>query len=77
VKGGLITLDKLDEKGFVFLDDNSNPYRCAILDSQPWLFYWNKGQKTWVTLRPVSQSEIQSFPHNLTQEQQNMYSREE
>lgn len=67
----------IDEKGFVFIDDNGNPYRCAMLGGQPWLFYWHNNHKSWVTLREVSQSEIQNFPRNLSQEQQNMYFREE
>lgn len=66
-------MNKLDEKGFVFLDEASRPYRCAMWGGQPWLMYWNDGQKCWVSLRPVTQSEIWSFPHNLTQEQQDLY----
>jgi hypothetical protein len=72
-----MALEKLDEKGFVFLDDNKRLYRCAMWGGQPWLFYWHDHQKTWVSLRQVSQMETWSFPHNLTQEQQDLYLREE
>ena len=51
-------MDKLDEKGFVFLDGANRPYRCAMWGDQPWLMYWNDSQKCWVSLRPVTQSEI-------------------
>lgn len=69
----MIILNNLDEKGFVFLDDNGNPYRCTMLGGQAWLFYWNKGQKCWVTYRPVSQLEVERFPRNLSQKHQDMY----
>lgn len=65
--------DALDSKGFVFLDANNRPFRCAMWGNKPWLFYWQEAQKRWVTLRPVSQMEIFSFPHNLTQEEQDLY----
>lgn len=63
---------KLDEKGFVFLDDDSRPYRCCMYCGTPWLFYWHP-DKVWVTLKPVTQTDIWSMPHNLTQEQQDCY----
>jgi hypothetical protein len=66
-------LEKLDEKGFVFLDARSEPYRCAMWGNEAWLFRWNHRQHCWVSLRPITQSEIWDFPRNLTQEQQDMY----
>lgn len=62
-----------DAKGFVFLDALNRPYRCALIGAQQWLMYWNHGLKCWVTLRPVTQSEVESFPHNLTQKEQDCY----
>lgn len=65
-------MDKLDEKGFVFLDRNNRPYLCAIWERVPWLFYWHPDNH-WVSLRRVSQSEMWGFPHNLTKEEQAIY----
>lgn len=65
-------MELLDEKGFVFLDELGRPFRCAIWGGEPWLFYWHKTRR-WVSLRRVNQMEIWSFPHNLTQEQQDLY----
>jgi hypothetical protein len=53
----MLILNNLDEKGFVFLDDNGNPYRCAMLGGQAWLFYL----------------EVTRFPRNLPQKHQDMY----
>lgn len=64
-----------NEFGFVFLDDYGEPFRCAMVGAEPWLMYWNHGSKNWVTLRRVSQSEIWSFPHNLTEGEQALYFR--
>jgi hypothetical protein len=62
----------LDEKGFVFLDDNNRPYKCCMWGDGPWLFYWH-ADGHWVSLKPVSQFQVWHFPHNLTDEQQEMY----
>lgn len=64
---------KLDEKGFIFLDSMNRPYQCRMLGGEPWLCYWNDGQKCFITLRAVGQCEVWSFPHNLSQEEQDMY----
>lgn len=63
---------ELDEKGFVFLDDNRKPFRCCMQGDQPWLFYWHPSNR-WVSLRKTTQSEILMFPHNLTEEEQELY----
>jgi hypothetical protein len=65
--------EKLDKKGFVFLDMDNRPFRCAMWGDEPWLFYWHDHQKAWVFLRPVPQSEVWNFPRNLTQKQQDLY----
>lgn len=61
-------MDTLDEKGFIFLDNLNRPYKCCLIENQPWLLYWHPDNK-WVTLRPVTQTEIWRFPKNLTKEQ--------
>lgn len=65
-------LKKLDEKGFVFLDRLRRPYLCKMYLDEPWLFFWHH-EKHWVSLRPVDQTEIWSFPKNLSQEKQDLY----
>lgn len=66
-------LERLDEKGFVFLDARNRPYRCCMWDGTPWLFYWHKHENHWVSLRPVTQFEVWGFPKNLSLEQQDYY----
>ena len=51
-------MEKLDEKGFVFIDGNSRPYWCRLWGGVPWFMYWNDSQKSWVTLREVNQTEV-------------------
>ena len=63
---------KLDSRGFIFLDDHNRPFRCSADNDQPWLYYWHPNNN-WVTLRPVTQAEIRSFPRNLTEVEQDMY----
>ena len=67
-----MTLELLDEKGFVFLDEAGKPFRCCMRGDTPWLFYWHPDNQ-WVSLRKVNQTEIWSFPRNLTEEQQQYY----
>lgn len=67
-----MTLELLDEKGFIFLDDNSKPYLCRMWHKRPWLFYWHPDNQ-WVSLRLLTQSDVWSFPRNLTEEQQQYY----
>ncbi len=64
-------MKELDEKGFVFLDDNTVPFRCSIWGNRAWLFRWQHDH--WVSFRPVNQSDIWTFPHNLTEVQQQLY----
>lgn len=49
---------ELNEKGFVFIDENKRPYWCRIYSGAPWFMYWHEAQKSWVTLREVSQTEV-------------------
>ena len=53
-----MALEKLDEKGFVFIDKNNRPYWCRMYFDTPWFMYWNDGEKAWVTLRQVTQTEV-------------------
>lgn len=53
-----MALEQLDEKGFVFIDGNSRPYWCRMYYNEPWFMYWHEGNKSWVTLRKVTQTEV-------------------
>jgi hypothetical protein len=65
-------MTELDERGFVFLGHDNKPYRCCLWGGSPWLFSWHP-DKHWVSLRPVTQTDVWLLPHNLTAEQQQMY----
>lgn len=66
-------MKELDEKGFVFLDDDGNAYRCCVWGNNAWLFRWHDHQKRWVSVRQLSQMDIFMLPHNLSEEQQEWY----
>jgi hypothetical protein len=65
-------LKKLDSKGFIFLGADHRPYRCSMIGDEAWLHWWHPDKK-WVTMRPVSQTEIWSMPRNLTDAEQELY----
>ena len=67
-----MTMESLDEKGFVFLDAAGKPFLCRMWQGVPWIFYWHPENK-WVSLRKVTQTEVDDFPRNLTEEQQQIY----
>ena len=52
---------KLDEKGFVFIDQLRRAYNVRMWNDEPWLMYWHESGKHWVTLRLIDQAEIFSF----------------
>jgi hypothetical protein len=66
-------VELLNEKGFVFLDKALTPWLCRMWGNEPWLFRWNNSQKNWVSIKKVTQSEIFTYPHNLTEEEQDLY----
>ncbi len=63
---------ELDETGFIFLDEEREAFLCRMWDGIPWLFYWHP-EKCWAPERVVSQSEVETFPRNLTLEQHHYY----
>ncbi len=67
-----INSNELTEKGFIFLDDNSNVYLCRLWNGEPWLFYGNIDKK-WVSVRKVSLLETSLFPKNLSEKEQGLY----
>lgn len=68
-----MTLKVLDEKGFVFLDDNSRPFLVRMLGKRAWLYYWHPNNE-WVTLRPVTQVEVFEYSKKkLSEEQARFY----
>lgn len=70
-------LKELDVRGFVFLDNARKPFLCRIWGGEAWLFRWHESAQRWVSLRRVTQTEVWAFPHNLTEEQQDMYRKPE
>ena len=51
-------MKKLDEKGFVFIDDDSKPFWIRMYFGIPKIMYWNQGQQSWVVLRDATQGDI-------------------
>lgn len=56
----------LGEDDFVFVNGYLNPYfvRNIKPDGEPeewWLHYWHAGQRGWVTLRKISETEREQF----------------
>ena len=64
-------MERLDEKGFIFLDTVPRPFLCRMWKGEPWLFY--RINKKWVSLRKVTQTDVWLFPRNLSDEQQDLY----
>jgi len=50
-------MEKLDEKGFVFMFYAKATW-CCIREGSPWFMYWHNAQKSWVTLYRVNEAEI-------------------
>lgn len=65
-------MKELDEKGFVFLGDDGNAYRCCLWGDNAWLFVWHP-TNAWVSVRKLTQIDVWMFPHNLTEAQQELY----
>lgn len=65
-------MNQLDEKGWVFVADG-NAYRCCMWGERPWLFKWQDRSHLWVSVRLLTQADVWTLPHNLTQEQQDLY----
>ncbi len=65
-------MGQLDDRGLVFLDDNSRPFWCRTWGGEPWLFCLSADQK-WVSLRKVNQADVLGMPDNLTEKEQDMY----
>lgn len=69
---GVMPLQKLDERGWIFLDEANRPYLVRMWGDNAWLFWWHPEQH-WVSLRQVTQSDVWSFPKNLSEEEQQAY----
>lgn len=65
----------LDEKGFIFRWDDNNIYRCCMWGESPWLMRWNPAQNLWVSVQRLTQMDIFTLPHNLSEEEQEVYHR--
>ena len=63
-----------DDVDFVFLDDDSRPYRVMDwFDHGTWLFYWHPDNK-WVSLRKLKFSEVMLLSlRALPEEQAKLY----
>lgn len=66
-------MKELGDRGFIFLDDAKRPWLCRMWNDAPWLFYWHRQEKHWVSGKRITQSDIWAYPHNLTEKQQNLY----
>lgn len=66
-------LKPLDEKGWVFVGRDGNAYRVCMWGEQPWLFKWRDDTHLWESWHVLTQAIVWSLPHNLTQEQQDLY----
>jgi len=62
-------MEKLDEKGFVFIDGNGLPFHVRMWGGTPWLFYWHPDNK-WVSLCEINQNEIWIFNENAISKKQ-------
>ncbi len=51
----------LSEKGFVFIDEKGDSYKCQKLEGSYWLLYWNNVYKCWTTLRTITVAEIEKY----------------
>lgn len=60
---------------FIFLDFNK-PLRCKTWSGGYWLFYWHPDKK-WVSLREVTKDEVDAFPRNLSEKEQQLYKESE
>jgi hypothetical protein len=69
-----MTLEQLDEKGFVFIDENNRPFWCRMYGGRPWFMRWHEGQKSWVTLKPVNQMDVwMAHEKKISDEQAELY----
>lgn len=67
-------METLDEKGFVFIDLNYKPFWCRMWEDKPWFFYWHKGQKSWVSSRQVSQTDVLlASKRKVSEQEANLY----
>lgn len=61
-------------KKFVFIGNDSQPYAVMMLDGEPWLCYWNEGQKCFTTLRRLNRAHVTVYRGiALPDEQANLY----
>ena len=66
-------MKELNDKGFIFLDDMNRPWLCRMWNDEPWLFYWHEYENHWVSGKRVTQSDVWTFPHNLTRKEEQYY----
>lgn len=66
-------MNKLDEKGFVFIDENHTPFHVRMWGENAWLFRWHP-DGMWVSMRTVTQGEVFSMsPNKLSPEEAQKY----
>lgn len=59
---------------FVFLDDRPWPFMVNKTTDGWWLYYWSEGQKNFVTMRSLTEQEVERFrAHALPPEQAKHY----
>lgn len=64
----------LGKDDFVFLDDRPWPYLVKMTSDGWWLYYWSEGSKNFVSLRKLTQGDVDRFrPSALPAEQADLY----
>lgn len=71
--GNISDPQPLDARGFVFVGNDGNAYRCCMWGDQPWLFRWQDRAHRWLSVAQLTQAYVLSLPHNLTQSEQDLY----
>ena len=67
-------IEKLDEKGFVFLDGLNRPIWVTMWRDEPWAMKWLDRRKKWVTMQKVSDPQIKRWrKHKMREDWAEMY----
>lgn len=67
--------DAIGREPFVFIDGAGEPYKVVMIGGKErWLCYWHTAQKSWVTLRKITEDEAREFkPRAISPEHAAMY----
>lgn len=66
--------DAISKEPFVFIDGTGKPFKVALWGVEWWMFYWHEGQKSWVSLRKITEEYVREFrPRALKPEHAKLY----